>query len=116
MIQIVAPSRYKIDKKILKKSLSQLLLEYGLSDTHLVNVIFVGKNKMKSIAETYSRQEVAHPVLSFPYNDQVNGKRFLGEIFICYPQAVLLAAEKEKRVNAIILKLIEHGLQNLLGD
>ena len=39
----------------------------------------------------------------------------LGEVFICFPQAVLLAAERNKRVNDILTWLIEHGLDNLIS-
>jgi ssRNA-specific RNase YbeY (16S rRNA maturation enzyme) len=39
--------------------------------------------------------------------------RLLGEIFICYPQAVLLAAERNKRVDDIMKFLLEHAIDNL---
>ncbi|MFO0703515.1 MAG: rRNA maturation RNAse YbeY [Patescibacteria group bacterium] len=39
----------------------------------------------------------------------------IGEIFICYPQAVLLAAERNKKVNDILKWLTEHGIDNLVN-
>jgi ssRNA-specific RNase YbeY (16S rRNA maturation enzyme) len=38
----------------------------------------------------------------------------LGEIFICYPQAVLLAAEKNKKVDDMMTFLLHHAIDNLL--
>jgi ssRNA-specific RNase YbeY (16S rRNA maturation enzyme) len=38
----------------------------------------------------------------------------LGEIFICYPQAVLLAAERNKKVETVIEQLIKHGIENVI--
>lgn len=73
-----------------------------------VNVVFVGKNKMRKLAVCYKNENVALPVLSFPYRDDL-----LGEVIICYPQAVLLAAERSKTVDQIISFLIEHALKNL---
>ncbi len=69
---------------------------------------------MKEISSSYKNEDVALPVLAFPYKEQVEGERLLGEIFICYPQAILLAAQKNKKVDVTILQLIEHGISNLM--
>ena len=111
MITIVCPSRYKLEKRTLRKKIEALLVEFGLDMKTNVNVVFVGKRKMREIANTYKKEDVALPVLSFPYKEDPD---LLGELFICYPQAILLAAEREKRVDVMIEKLIEHGLENLL--
>ena len=60
---------------------------------------------------------LALPVLSFTYtNDpESNDENIVGEVVICYPQAVLLAAERDKRVEPMIQQLIEHGIQNILS-
>ncbi len=70
---------------------------------------------MKSISSTYKHEDVALPVLSFPIRDNSNPeKEFIGEVFICYPQAILLAAERNKRVDDLMTELVEHGVRNLL--
>ena len=117
MINIVSSSRYKINRKLIKKTVDEFLTSYGIPNNAVVNIVFVGKNKMKTIALEYKQENVALPVLSFSYIDRIktsNVDNFLGEIFICYPQAVLLAAEREKKVDAIILQLIKHGIENIL--
>lgn len=69
---------------------------------------------MKSISSTYKHEDVALPVLSFPIRDNSNPeKEFIGEVFICYPQAILLAAERNKRVDDLMTELVEHGVRNL---
>ena len=40
----------------------------------------------------------------------------LGEIFLCYPQVILLATERSKRSNEMINRMVEHGLKNILED
>lgn len=80
-----------------------------------VTIAFVGKNKMRKVSNEYKNEDVALPVLSFLYNEQQeDGHVFLGEILICYPQAILLAAERNKKVDDMLDSLIEHGLSNLL--
>jgi len=52
---------------------------------------------------------VALPVLTFYYKEQN-----IGEIFICYPQMILLAAERNKTVDYILDFILKHGIENLI--
>lgn len=114
MINIFTSSRYKLDKKTIKDFAQTILDRYHSTNLVAVNLVFVGKRKMKDIARTYKDEDVALPVLAFPYqNDRKNTENVIGEVIICYPQAVLLAAEREKKVEDMMKQLIEHGIQNL---
>lgn len=121
MIHIVSDPRYKIHAKQFKKSTESHLADRGFGSEFLLTVIFVGKRKMKSIAATYKHENIALPVLSFSYIKEAKSsqgdaeEKLLGEVFICYPQAVLLAAEREKRVDDMIVSLIEHGIETILS-
>ena len=116
MANIVSSSRYKINKKLVKKTVEDILVKHGLPASTTVNVIFIGRKKMKSIAAKYKDENLALPVLSFSYLDKkkTSDSDLIGEIFICYPQAVLLAAEREKKVDYILEFLITHGINNIL--
>jgi len=74
-----------------------------------LNLIFVGKRKMKEIAAKYKKEKEALPILTFYYQEQN-----IGEIFICYPQMILLAAEKNKTIDYILNFLFQHAIQNLI--
>ncbi len=114
MINIFSSSRYKVDKKAISTFAQSILDKYHATNLAAVNIVFVGKRKMRDIANTYKNEDVALPVLSFPYqNDRKNTENVIGEVLICYPQAVLLAAEREKKVEDMMKQLIEHGIQNL---
>jgi len=104
-----------------------MLTSYGIPDSAVINIVFVGRNKMKAIAAKYAHEKEALPVLSFSYHDlnltpgveERSGKtpgveKLMGEIFICYPQAIILAAEKDKKVDDIIIFLIKHGIENIM--
>jgi probable rRNA maturation factor len=87
----------------------------GVLEDSVINVAFVGKRKMKDVSSTYKHEDVALPVLAFPYKGEtVENEKLLGEIVLCYPQVVLLAAERGKKLDDMVHQLVEHGLKNLL--
>ncbi|KKQ37561.1 MAG: hypothetical protein US54_C0031G0002 [Candidatus Roizmanbacteria bacterium GW2011_GWA2_37_7] len=115
MINIFSSSRYKISKSSLEEFAQAQLDKHHVSKTSALNIAFVGKRKMKEFAKKYKDEDVALPVLSFSYlRDPISTTdNVIGEIVICYPQAVLLAAERDKRVDPTMHRLIEHGIQNI---
>ena len=116
MINITSSSRYKISRKQLKNTVKAVLDELGVSSNYILNIIFICKIKMRRIAQKYKRENEALPVLSFPYKQQIEEGQILGEVFICYPQAVILAAQRNKTVDYMLIELIKHGIKNLLNN
>jgi rRNA maturation RNase YbeY len=115
MINIISSSRYRINRKRLKLKSEEILNALGVPGNETLNIVFVGKNKMREVAKTYKNEDVALPVLAFPFKEiVVENEAMLGEIFICYPQAVLLAAERNRKVEETLISLIKHGIENLL--
>lgn len=117
MVTIISPSRYSIAKKKLQQYARDALQHVGLPSDYGVTIVFVGTRKMKEFAKTYKKSSTAHPVLTFDYSqsESMPGERDVsGEIVICYPQAVLLATERDKTVDDTLLQLVEHGIQNLV--
>lgn len=112
MVNVICPSRYKISRSAIRSNTDNLLLSSGIPAGYGLNIIFVGRTKMKTIASKYKKERQALPVLSFAYDREKDN--LLGEIFICYPQAVLLAAERGKKVDVTIDSLIKHGVDNLV--
>jgi len=131
MISIIDSARFQIDRIFVKEVVQRFLRSKGVSEITNLNIIFVGKRKMLYIATVYKREPEALPVLSFSYrtdkrmmnrpNDEITKQaedelNLLGEVFICYPQAVLLAAERNKKVDFTLTMLLEHGITNLLNE
>ncbi|NTU46310.1 hypothetical protein HGA88_01660 [Candidatus Roizmanbacteria bacterium] len=113
MIHVSAPSRYKVNKKLIRQIGDEYLVARNTPGV-TVNVVFVGKRKMREIASTYKNEDVALPVLAFTFKEKIENESLLGEVILCYPQSVLLAAERNKDVDTMLRQLIEHGINNLL--
>lgn len=116
MVNVISSSRYKINRKLIKKRTTDFLLEKGVSQNNLINIVFVGKNKMRVISDQYKDEDEALPVLSFLYNEKETDNHLLGEVIVCYPQAVLMAAQRNRKVDDTLMQLIEHGIKNLLQN
>jgi len=86
-----------------------------IDQNYSLNVVFVGKNKMKVFTEKYKNEKETLPVLSFKYDEDIGEKEvLLGEVIICFPLVILLAAERNKRVDEMINELVKHGIKNLI--
>ncbi|MEK7110093.1 MAG: rRNA maturation RNase YbeY [Patescibacteria group bacterium] len=115
MISIVSSSRYKINRQKIKVFVQSIFEKEQIDLNHSLNIVFVGKNKMKIFTEKYKNEKETLPILSFKYNENVGENEvLLGEVVICYPLVILLAAERNKRVDEVINELVKHGVENLL--
>lgn len=114
MINVTCPSRYKINRKFIRKTGDDYFVKYNIPRHLTVNLVFVGKNKMLALSQKYKGENDALPILTFKYNQNIEKDILFGEIVICYPQAILLAAERQKNVDNIMSYLIGHGMENLV--
>ncbi len=114
MINIFSSSRYLINRPLIKNVVTDFLKNKNLQN-NTINIVFIGRIKMKQLANKYKNENVALPILTFKYQEKNQEDNLLGEIIICYPQLVLLAAEKNKSIDYILTKLLIHGLENLLN-
>jgi len=123
-IEIVADSKFRIDRDLLRTRLVTLLARYKLRDRVKVVVELVGRRRIKALNEGYLKHSGYTDVLSFPLNDPMDDKPFisppdgilyLGEIVVCYPIAIEEALERQVSVDVQIADLAEHGLMHLLG-
>jgi len=117
MINVISSSRYKINKSVLVQFAQSQLDKHQVGKNSSINIVFVGGRKMRQIAKKHKKEDVALPILTFSYmGDPLDATQSLiGEIIICYPQAILLAAEREKRVDNLLNQLLEHGIQNIFN-
>lgn len=123
VIQLFVGSRFPVNRKLLRAAGEKLLQEQGV-DHAQVDVSIVGKRKMKELNEQRLQHEGVTDVLSFPQHERHKLDDFplpseipphLGDVVICFPEAVNTARRYGKRVDDQLVFYLEHGLMHLLG-
>lgn len=126
-VEIKGDSRYPVDKAAIRQRISDVLLRHRVSGPVLVSVAIVGDRKMRALNKHYRQKDYSTDVLSFPTYDPTQPMEdggfehadeiglALGDIIVAYPQAVKIAAQKNRFLDEIVCDLIEHGLLHLLG-
>ena len=106
-IKLIQGWTKKIEKNIkLKKNLE---ISFGV----------VGASTMKNLNKSYRKKYKVTNVLSFREGDSKvklpSNNNYLGEIIICYPQAVKEAKQARQPINQYLESLFLHGFLHLLG-
>jgi probable rRNA maturation factor len=119
-VLIFVESRYKVDRKRIKSTVSSVIKEQGVKSSLEVSVAIVGDRKMKYLNKRYRQKDSTTNILSFPLSEGDSsylpeGMIHLGDIVISYPQVIREAARDEVLVDDHIMMLVEHGMLHLLG-
>jgi len=121
-VYVKKQSNFAISTPTVKKIARTFLSKNGIVSDADLSIAFVSIKKMLQVAKTYLHENKIHNVLSF--TSQEAQDRFilppdkiihLGEIIICYPQAVKEAAIEGILIDEKIRQLLEHGCLHLLG-
>lgn len=117
-------THFPVDRKKIKEAVRSTLDAKVKGNTE-VSISIVGDRRMRELNRTYRKLDATTDVLSFPLNDpSYRDAQFvdppdhmlrLGDIIVSYPQAVAEAGEQNTLVDDMIIKLVLHGLDHLLG-
>ncbi|MEK7458448.1 MAG: rRNA maturation RNase YbeY [Patescibacteria group bacterium] len=127
-ISISVGSRYPVNRKVIRSCIIEALTKRGVVDAE-VSVSVVGSRRMTWLNEHLMKHTGVTDVLSFPQKDpEQPEKEFpalpkdgpalpmeLGDIVVCFPEAVREARKLGRMVDDQINFLVEHGLMHLLG-
>jgi rRNA maturation RNase YbeY len=121
-VSVTKQSSYPVRVSVIKKKLAEFLAKNGIVSDAEVTVAIIGEKKMMEIGGKYLKDKRLHNVLSFVPNEvkggfiyPPDGKIHLGEIIVCYPQAVKEAGEENVLIDERVYELVEHGATHLLG-
>ncbi len=119
-IPVFVESRYKVNRKRVIATLSQLLEKQEILRDVEVSVAVVGDRKMRDLNKKYRGKDATTNVLSFSLSEgdasvMPSDVLRLGDIVISYPEVIREAAEEEVLVDDKIDELVTHGLMHLLG-
>ncbi|MCL5113790.1 MAG: rRNA maturation RNase YbeY [Patescibacteria group bacterium] len=119
-VPIFVESRYKVNRKRIRKHVSNLLNKQEVVGEVEVSIAVVGDRKMRDLSRKYKGEDKTRSILSFSLTEGETSYSLpnvlsLGEIVLSYPEVIEEAAREEMLVDEKIDELIEHGLMHLLG-
>jgi len=118
-------TKNKLNQKYLNKVTDETLRIVKFKKPTEISLVVTGERRIKSLNKKYRKIDKITDVLSFG-NEELSNKSaefvnppddviHLGEIFICYSQAVKQAKQKKHSVKKEISVLLIHGILHLLG-
>jgi len=119
-ILLYVESRYKVNRKRIKKTIETILDEQNVTSRTEVSVAIVGDRKMAHLNKKFRGKTGTTNILSFPLSEgdtmptESNVAR-LGDIVISYPVLINEAAKEEMLVDDRVEMLIAHGMGHLMG-
>ena len=119
-IPIFIESRYRVNRKRIKKTIFKVLTIHEVKGPVEVSVAVVGDRKMRALSKQYKGEDKTRNILSFSLSEGESTYLpseilKLGDIVISYPQVIKEASEEEVLVDDKVDELIEHGMLHLLG-
>jgi probable rRNA maturation factor len=120
-IPIFVESRYRVDRKRIKKAILEVLTDQEIKGPVEVSVAIVGDRKMRSLSKKYKGEDKTRNILSFSLSEgesthlDKDDVLRLGDIVISYPQVIRDASEEEILVDDKVDELAKHGILHLLG-
>ncbi len=126
-VLIHTDTRYPVNRKIIRKAILDTFSkqQIGRLDTE-ISVAVVGKRKMDDLSKKFLDDENEHEVLAFALEEvtQKNKRGFvslpdgilrLGDVVLCWPYVVDLAAKDNIMVDEELAYLVGHGAEHLIG-
>lgn len=121
-VLISKQSNFPVKTSWMKQKLADFFAKNGIVSDADVSIAIVSEKKMLEIGKEYLKDKKLHNVLSFT-PDETRGQFVfppdslihLGEIVVCYQEAVRDAQKENVLIDERIYELIEHGALHLLG-
>jgi len=93
--------------------LEKIAKELGINGDFVIKL--GDKEESRELNNKFLKRDYSTDVLSFPFNEELPGGFYLGDIFICLPIVEEQARENNITVREELLRLMIHGLLHLTG-
>ena len=125
-VLIHTDTRYPVNRKVIRAAVADVFVKNKIASSDAeVSVAVVGERKMKDLSGKYLSDGKNHEILTFALEDasDVRGGFVnppdevlrLGDVVLCWPQVLALAAKDDVLVDDEVYFLISHGVEHLLG-
>lgn len=111
----------KVAKTLWSTALKKIIKTLNFKKSGQLSLALVDSRAIKQLNKIYRQQDKVTDVLSF---SEINSKKFgprsttknyLGEVIICYPQAIKQAKERKIKLENELELLFIHGVLHLFG-
>lgn len=115
-ISIKKDPRFSFPNRTIRQLTNDILREYKVKEGSEISLAFVGRRKAKALNQKYRRMDYVPLVLSFSNNQEktAEGNIFLGDLVICFSEAVQKAIVENQPLAEVLDELLRHGIVNLL--
>jgi len=117
--------RTLVDKGRVRKIVRQVLRAEDVTPRYELGLVFTNSETVRQLNRDYRGVDQSTDVLAFYMHPQKgsdssfalppDGVTHLGEVIICYPQALAQATEQGHSLNRELALLVIHGVLHLLG-
>jgi len=121
-VKIFKQASYPVSSKKIRDAVSLVFSQNGIVSPSIASVALVDAEKMKYLVDKYYDDHDKHVVLSFPTSEvegpfvfPPDGKNYLGDIMISYPDCVEEAKAKNRLIEEVVLEYARHGAMHLIG-
>ena len=126
-VLISTDPRYPVNRNAIREAVAEVFSSENIESLNAeVSVLVCGMRKMRELSKKYLKDDLDHEVLSFPFSE--SSSKFagefveapdevlkLGDVAICWPVLLQLAAEENILVDEKLKFLVSHGVEHLLG-
>jgi probable rRNA maturation factor len=110
MIEIQNLTTSRIDQHFVRKVIKAVLASEGVDDKIVIEVAFVGSERIKKLNKKYRHKNRATDVLSFGGEG-----KYLGEIVVCVSEIKKQAKRNSAAYPKELAHVLTHGTLHLLG-
>ena len=108
---------FPLYKKCISNSVDQIFKKVKFSSNNEISISFLltSNNEIKRLNQRYRNKNKPTNVLSFPMNEQIENKNYLGDVVIACEKIIDESCEQNIKKYQYLSKMTIHGVLHLLG-
>ena len=108
---------FPLYKKCISNSVNQIFKKVKFSSNNEISISFLltSNKEIKLLNQRYRNKNKPTNVLSFPMNEQIENKDYLGDVVIACEKIIDESSEQNIKKYEYLSKMTIHGVLHLLG-
>ena len=108
---------FPLHKKCISNSVNQIFKKLKFSTNNEISISFLltSNSEIRILNHKYRNKNKPTNVLSFPMNEQIENKNYLGDVVIAYEKIIDESCQQNMKKYKYLSKMTIHGVLHLLG-